>query len=159
MAPKLRRPRPNNFLRTSPIPRLLGRATPHVRYANMKFGASSSQKDVDRLLNWLEFFRWSEKRVLHFLEKHQEEFRRCLEWLSNGSHTQLAEPSDDEKERDESWEVGWSEKWQLEPEVKFLQEHGLDHGGVTLSPYSQDGSTFSGIELGSVNLIWPLLIF
>lgn len=147
MAPKLQRPRPNNFLRTSPISRLLGRASPHVRYANMKFGASSSQRDVDRLLNWLEFPRWSEKRILHFLEKHQEEFRRCLEWLSNGSLTQLAEPSDEEVEEDEFWRVRLSERWQLVPEVKFLQEHGLDHGGVTLGPYLQDGSWFSGIEL------------
>jgi|ERR1700723_36821 hypothetical protein len=147
MPPKLQRSRPNNFLRTSPPPKLLGGAVPHVRYANIDFGASSSQKDIDRLLNWLPSFRWSERRVLHFLEKHQEEFRRCLDWLSNGSHIQLAEPSDDEVEQDEFWEVSLSKKWELEPEVKFLQQHGLDHGGVTLSPYSQDGSTFSGIEL------------
>jgi hypothetical protein len=40
-----------------------------------------------------------------------------------------------------------SEKWQLEPEVKFLQQHGLDHSGVMLSPIFQTGSSFNGIEL------------
>jgi len=151
MPAKLRRRRPSNFLRIGPPPRgLLGRGAPHVLYANMQFGSAGSQKEVDRLLNWLHPFpsrRWTEKRVLHFLEKHQAEFRRCLEWLSNGSLTQLAEPSGDEMERNEFWEVALSEKWQLEPEVKFLQQHGLDHGGLMLSPYSQDGSTFSGLEL------------
>lgn len=39
------------------------------------------------------------------------------------------------------------EKWEREPEVKFLQQHGLDHGGVLLQPTGQDGSSFRGIEL------------
>jgi hypothetical protein len=150
MSAKLLR-RLRNVLRVVPPPRgLLGRNVPHVLYANMKFGAGSSQKEVDRLLDWLHPFptrRWTEKRTLRFLEKHQAEFRRCLEWLSSGSPTQLAEPSDDEKETDEFWEVALSERWHLEPEAKFLQQHGLDHGGVVLGPCSQDGSTFLGLEL------------
>lgn len=150
MPAKLRGPRPNNPLRISPPPRgLLGRRVPHVLYANMEFGAASSGKDVNRLLSWLDPFpsKWTSKRVLRYLEAHQAEFRRCLEWLANGSKTQLPEPSDEKKVQDEHWEVALSEKWQLEPEVKFLQQHGLDHGGVTLQPYSQDGHVFAGIEL------------
>jgi hypothetical protein len=148
MPPKLRFPNPYGLLRSSSPPRgLLGRGVPHVLYANLQFGAASSQKEFDRLLNWLPPLRWSEKRILRFLEKHHAEFRHCLEWLSNGSLTQLAEPSDDEKEQDEFWEVALSEKWQLEPEVKFLQEHGLNHGGVILSPVFQTGRSFNGIEL------------
>jgi hypothetical protein len=150
MSAKLRS-RSTNVLRVMPPPRgLLGRGAPHVLYANMKFGAGSSRREVNHLLDWLHPFpsrRWTEKRVLRFLEKHQAGFRRCLEWLSSGSPTQLAEPSDDEKETDEFWEVALSERWHLEPEANFLQQHGLDHGGVVLGPYSQDGSTFLGLEL------------
>jgi hypothetical protein len=151
MPPKLRRRRPGTLLRISEPPRgLLGRGVPHVLYANVKFGAPDSQKEIDRLLSWLYPFPsgWNEKRVLRYLEAHQAEFRRCLEWLANGSNVRLAEPLGDEAERDEFWEVTLSEQWQQEPEVKFLQQHGLDHGGVTFSPYSQSGSRFNGLELG-----------
>jgi hypothetical protein len=80
MTAKLRRRRPSNVLRITPPPRgLLGRGVPHVLYANLKFGAAGSRKDINRLLNWLPSFRWSEKRVPRYLETHQAEFRSCLE--------------------------------------------------------------------------------
>jgi hypothetical protein len=128
---------------------LLGGGVPHVRYANVKFGAPDSQKEIDRFLSWLYPLPsgWNEKRVLRYLESHQAEFRRCLEWLANGSDIRLAEPLEDEAERDEFWKVTLSEQWHHQPEVKFLQQHGLDHGGVTLSPFSQDGHVFNGLEL------------
>jgi hypothetical protein len=159
MPPKLRFPNPYRFLRSGPPPRgLLGRGAPHVLYANLQFGAPGSQKDVNRLLDWLPPLgrRWNGARILRYLEPHQAEFRRCLEWLSNGSRIQLAEPLEDEAERDAFWEVALSEKWHREPEVKFLQQHGLDHGGVGFSPYFQVGSTFNGIELEQSNPRDPL---
>jgi hypothetical protein len=148
MSPKLLLPNPYSLLRSSSPPRgLLGRRPLHVLYANVKFGSPSSRKEIDRLLDWLAPLPWSEKRVLRYLELHQAEFRRCLEWLMNGSSTELAEPEGDESERDEFWEIELSKKWELVPEVKFLQEHGLDHGGVILGPMFQTGTSFSGLEL------------
>jgi hypothetical protein len=148
MPAKLRGPGRNNPLKiTEPGRGLLGLGTPHVLYANIQFGAPGSQKDVDRLLNWLPSLRWPEKRVLHYLKKHQAEFRRCLEWISNGSSVDLPKTANDDPERDEFWEVNLSEKWHLVPEVKFLQQHGLDHGGITLSPMFQTENLFNNLVL------------
>jgi hypothetical protein len=65
----------------------------------------------------------------------------------NRSSTEIAEPSENDLERDESGEVDLFKKWAEVPEVKFLQEHGLDHGGVILNPVSQTGTWFSEIAL------------
>jgi hypothetical protein len=147
MRPKLL-PNPYALLRSSPPSRgLLGRGAPHVLYANVNFGAPGSRKEIDRLLDWLSFFRWREKRVLRFLESHQAEFRSCLEWLMNRSRTEVAEPSENDSDRDELGEVDLFKRWAEVPEVKFLQEHGLDHGGVILNPVFQTGTWFSEIEL------------
>jgi hypothetical protein len=144
MRAKLRYPRPNSLLRTSSPPRgLLGRPLPHMLYANIAFGTPGARKDAKRLLEWLEFPPWSDERILRFLEKHQGQFRRCLEWLSRGSDTNLNEEPDE----DDFWDIRMREKWEREPEVKFLQQHGLDHGRALLQPSGQDGSSFWGIEL------------
>ena len=44
-------------------------------------------------------------------------------------------------------EVDLFKRWAEVPEVKFLQEHGLDHGGVILNPVFLTGTSFSEIEL------------
>ena len=145
MSSQLRRRLPSNLLRTEyPWPGLLGSPGPHVRYANLEFGKENTLKKARSLLKSVDLNGWSDERTVHCLEKHQEDFRRCLEWLSKGSVTNFEEPED---ESDDFWHVRMREKWEQQPEVKFLQQHGLDHTRVRLQPVGQDGSFFSGIAL------------
>jgi hypothetical protein len=137
MSAKLRHPPSNNLLRTAyPWGGLLGRLAPHLLYANLVFGKANTARMARSLLN---VPGWSEERALRFLEENQEEFRRCVEWLSNGSLKDLG--------TDEGGSDSWAEMWEQEPEVKFLQSHGLNHGKALLKPVYQDRSHFSGIAL------------
>ncbi len=125
---------------------LLGTRPPHIAYANLEFGTSRTEKDAEHLLDWLGPIRgWSSKRILDFLKQHQEEFRRCLDWLAAGCVTNFELSNDDPS--DDSFDGRMSDRWKSQPAVRLLQLHGLVHGGVSLEPYSQDGSSFSGTRL------------
>ena len=121
----------------------------HLLYANLEFGTARGRNDKRRLLRWLHDYhhfygwRWSGRRILSFLEKHQQRFRDCLEWLANDSVVHLDEHGfTDDDELSELWKA-----WRQRPEVKFLQLHGFQHGQVALWPQSNDGAYFSGLEL------------
>jgi hypothetical protein len=112
-----------------------GSHSPHVVYANLEFDKSAIPKGGRRLLRYLYGLLpsyWTEKRTLGFLKEHQVEFRNCLDWLSKGS---VVDYGPIENEDDES---RFREGWEQEAAVKFLQQHGLDHGGVTLAPRLSD---------------------
>jgi hypothetical protein len=144
-------------LRTmQPVTGTLGYVAPHLRYANLEFGRSDTLKKAKPLLMWIGFYRWDETRVLKYLEDHQEEFRRCLEWLSTGATTSF-DDSEGEPE-DEPGDIFGSntsafadvmrERWEQQPEVKFLEKHGLRDAHIALRPKNSDGPFFyKGIEL------------
>jgi hypothetical protein len=109
----------------------------------MAFGKAGSQRDAERLLRRLNFYDWEDDRILAYLARNQREFRRCLEWLSDGSIVNLEERFEEEEaESHELWQA-----WEEQPEVRFLQLHGFDHGGIELKPRWSDGNWFSGIEM------------
>ena len=76
-----------------------GPNSPHLVYANLEFDGSAIPKGSRRLLRYLDWFcllpsSWTEESTLHYLEKHQEEFRNCWtgsrkipEWISGQSKT------------------------------------------------------------------------
>ena len=119
--------------------------SPHVVYANLEFAGDAAPKGSRRLLRYVEGsipWSWTEERTLRYLKQHQAEFRNCLDWLSKDSFVDFGpyDVSDDERE--------FRERWDREPEVQFLQQHGLDHGGVTFAPRTSDPMhPFSGLEL------------
>ena len=122
-----------------------GQNAPYLLYANMEFNAPSA-KNTSKLLECESYFRyrWSDSQILDFLKKHQEEFRKFLTWAANGCVVDLGERNAD---RDDLREM-----WEKVPEVKFLREHGFEHAGVTIEPYSGDDASypeyFSGIQMG-----------
>jgi hypothetical protein len=144
MCAKLHRLSRANALRIGYVPQspLSGSTPPHLLYANVRFDDPVDHRKVERLLRVIGS-PWSEKRTLRFLQKYQPAFRQCLEWLSNGSHINFDLEDDDSGDFDFLMRC----KWANQPEVAFLQRHGLDHGGVTLEPYYQEGSMFGGIKL------------
>jgi hypothetical protein len=124
----------------------LGRTSPHLLYANTDFSAPDRTKRVRRLLAWLELCGpdWLERKTLRFLKEHQDDFRRCVKWLSNGPRADFSnvfDPEDEESDRLAR------EKWDEEPALQFLQLHGLQHGGVALEPTSKENCVFEGLEL------------
>ncbi len=133
-----------------------GPNSPHLVYANLEFDGSAIPKGSRRLLRYLDWFcllpsSWTEESTLHYLEKHQEEFRNCLDWLSQNSRVDFGPI---ENEDDES---SFRERWKQKPEVRFLQRHGLDHGGVTLTPISSDPIyPYEGLELDQKKALDPL---
>jgi hypothetical protein len=125
---------------------LLGRNSPHLLYANLDFSGADRPKRVGQLLVWLDLYGpdWPERQTLQFLKKHQEDFRRSVEWLSDGSRADFSakfDPKDEESERLAR------DQWAEEPAVKFLQLHGLTHGGVALEPVRQADCVFEGLQL------------
>jgi hypothetical protein len=146
------RPTPIDLLRSEILPTFLGPG-PHLRYANLDFGASDARKRGRTLIEGLTPPQWTEERTFRYLERHQREFRRCLEWLSKGAKATYDEPNDD---TDELWKSGIIEKWEQQPEVRFLQHHALDHGRIALQPFSQDGPHLSGLALSQKSQLDPL---
>lgn len=119
---------------------------PYLLYANMDFNALSA-KDTSNLMEFewaLRWGGWTETRILAFLKKHQREFRKCLDWVTNGCVVDLGERNADRDDLREMWEEV--------PEVKFLRQHGSEHAGVTIEPNSNHdmgrSKYFSGIQLG-----------
>jgi hypothetical protein len=136
MLPKLL----SNFLRPPGVSRgQLGTYAPHLLYANLDFGSPDAARRARSLL-WIP--GWDEPRALRFLQDNQNEFRRCLDWLSNGSVKDI-EIVDDPSVGDS----GKLKAWEEEPEVEFLRRHGLEHGRALFEPANQDGSFFAGITL------------
>jgi hypothetical protein len=142
VAAKLPYPNLYNPLRAHYQRGMLSYPPPHLLYANLEFGTFRARKDGERLLRRLKFDGWTDQRILTYLEKHQEEFRSCLEWLSNGSEMDLADRVQDASGSDELLK-----RWAEQPEVRFLQLHGFDHGGVQLKPHWPEDTWFSGIEI------------
>jgi hypothetical protein len=146
------RPTPIDLLRSEILPTFLGPG-PHLRYANLDFGASDARKRAATLIEGLRPPGWTGERTFRYLEHHQREFRRCLEWLSTGSQATYDQPDEDS---DEVRESAIREKWYQKPEVNFLQRHALDHGRIGLQPSSQDGTHLSGLALGQKSSRDPL---
>jgi hypothetical protein len=141
MFPKSRR----NTLELSYNDLVPSRNSPHVVYANLDFVGNEVPKGSGIVLLYVRSSMrppWTEKRILRFLKKHQEEFRNCLDWLSKDSFVDYG-PIENEEDED-----SFRERWDEEPEVRFLQQHGLDHGGVAIAPRTGDPMhPFSGLEL------------
>jgi len=141
MFPKSRR----NLLELTYNDWVPSRNSPHLVYANMKFVGNEVPKGSRRLLRYLEGSlpsSWTEEGILQYLKEHQEEFRNCLDWLSKDSFVDFGpiENEDDESQ--------FRERWEKQPEVEFLQQHGLDHGGVAFAPRTGDPThPFQGLEL------------
>lgn len=147
MSPKPRIMSLYNPIRASYQRGLLSYPPPHLLYANIDFGTPSGRKDGARLLKRLRFYdmRWTDRRILTFLKKNQEDFRRCLEWLSNNSIINLDERFQGFEDPPEEEE--WLTEWRKQPEVRFLQLHAFDHGGIKLTPSASDGAWYAGIEI------------
>jgi hypothetical protein len=152
MPAKLRPRTSANLLRTELLPTFLGPA-PHLRYANLEFGTPDARKRARILIEGLAPSDWTAERTFRYLEKHQQDFRRCLEWLSTGSNASFDEPHGNS---DEFREVRIRDKWEQQSEVRFLQQHGLDHGKIVIQPFSQDGSYLSGLALSQKSQRDPL---
>ena len=127
---------------------VLNQNGPHVLYANLNFGEPKLPRRARRLLRWLHLrgpSGWTETRTLRFLEKHQSDFRECLAWLSSDADVDFGVESDQEDSFDEECELRKS--WEKHPQVRFLQLHGIDHGGIALIPGFQEFSYFHGLQL------------
>jgi hypothetical protein len=120
-------------------PLMLGQDAPHRLYANMKWGAPHAP-DTSKLLRWLEGFLpgWTESRTLRYLQKHQEQFRECLEWVTNDCVVDFEGRFD----RETYEYMNFEKEWKQEPEVKFLRQHGFEHAGVTIRPHWGRDTTF-----------------
>jgi hypothetical protein len=119
-------------------PLMLGQDAPHVLYANMKWGAPHVP-DTSKLLKWLKGLLpgWTDSRTLCYLQKHQEQFRECLEWATNGCVVDFAGRFDKESRE----YMNFEKEWEQEPEVKFLREH-VEHAGLTIKPHWGRDKTF-----------------
>jgi hypothetical protein len=128
---------------------------PHVVYANLDF-RNPRRGHVRRLFGWLwqsGLSGWEEDRALRYLERHQEEFRGCLRWLSESSIVDFSGVFDQSAEiTDREYE----DRWRQTPELKFLQQHGLDHGTIVLGPDSQHQAYLKGLRLDQKNPRDPL---
>jgi hypothetical protein len=145
---KLRSKSSGKFLRMDYQGWWYPRNPPHLLYANLDFTKHRVPQGFHRLLVWLDLMGpdgWSEGRTLRYLKEHQGEFRRCLKWIAEGTRTIFDLP--DGKTTEESLDSAFLESWQQQEEVRFLQQHGLDHKGVELQPCGQDGPHFSGLLL------------
>ena len=126
-------------------PWMLWRDAPHLLYANMKCHASRAPK-TEKLLRWLKGLLpgWSESNILRYLQKHQEQFRECLEWVTKDCVVDFGGRFD--KEFYEY--MNFEKEWEQEPEVKFLRQHGFEHAGITIKPCPGGDPTFPGYFLG-----------
>ena len=130
-----------------------GPNSPHLVYANLDFvgvAVPTGSRHLLRYLDW-ELPSWTKEETISYLKEHQAEFRKCLDWLSTDSRVDfgLIENEDDEG--------CFRERWEQKPEVTFLQQHGLDHGGVTLAPRSYDPIyPYEGLELDQKKALDPL---
>jgi hypothetical protein len=142
-----------------PFPNLLGSPGIHVLYANLKFGERDTPRKARALLKSVWEVWFDDDRTLRYLEKHQPEFRRCLDWLSKGSEVRCDEAGDDEDRNlgpDERYSR-WMDQWHQHPVVQFLQQHGIDHAGIALQPPTlQDGPPYLGLELDQLKPKDPL---
>jgi len=121
-----------------------GPNAPHLVYANLEFVGDAVPKGSRLLLRYLDWSlpSWTKEETLSYLKEHQAEFRKCLDWLSADSRVDFGPIKDED---DNGY---FRERWEQKAEVKFLQQHGLDHGGVTLAPRSSDPIyPFTGLEL------------
>jgi hypothetical protein len=150
MVPKPRRQRLEMAFSDFPGPN-----SPHLLYANLEFDGDTVPSDSRRLLRFLNYSglpnSWTTEKTLVFLKAHQEEFRSCLDWLSKNSRVDFGpiEGEDDERQ--------FRERWNQKPEVRFLQQHGLDHGRVTLAPRLYDPMyPYEGLELDQDDAHDPL---
>jgi hypothetical protein len=149
MVPKLRR----NRLEMAYSSWEPGPDSPHVIYANLEFDGSAAPKGSRHLLQYLDWLlpSWTKEKTLRYLKEHQAEFRKCLDWLSADSRVDFGPIK---HEDDNGW---FRELWEQKAEVKFLQQHGLDHGGVTLAPRSTDPIyPYEGLELDQKKALDPL---
>jgi len=91
---------------------MLWQDAPHLLYANMKCDTLRAP-DTRKLLRWLEGLLpgWTESRILRYLQKHQEQFRECLEWVTNGCVVDFEERFD----RESFQYMDFEKKWEQEP--------------------------------------------
>ena len=125
-----------------------GRNAPHMIYANLDFQSPTLRKDARQLLKWLDLavpYEWESDYdcTLLYLEKHQEEFRDCLDWINKGFEVDFSSQFEME---DESTEFESRAKWEHHAPLKFFRRHTL-HRGVTFEPEWQEFSRLSGLRL------------
>ena len=127
------------------------RGAPHLLYANLDFRSPNLRKDSRPLLKWLDLngpFKWEGdyRRTLHYLGKHQERFRDCLEWITEGCPVDFTGDSKLEVE-DENTQSESRAKWEDHPPLRFFRQHIFLHGRVTFEPEWQEFSRLSGLRL------------
>jgi hypothetical protein len=125
----------------------------HVQYANFDFKDSDVRTKARPLIEWLRLpGEWNSERTLRYLEKKQEQFQQCLEWLSENAFAGV-----DEKRRTKAHEsCESSDLCENRPEIRFLKRHALEHAGVILKHSFGDGMFYTGLELGQKRLRDPL---
>jgi hypothetical protein len=123
-----------------PLPRIFGNPGLPVLYANLDFGNKSAKRKTELLLKSVGSIWRNDKRTFNYLRTQQKSFRQCLDWLSKGAVIRF-EHVDEGTDPDLLWSKS--------PEVRFLQQHGLEHGNLTLEPCSLDeaGPPYHGFEI------------
>jgi hypothetical protein len=155
LLPKLRLEREYLRLDVYPLP---GSDAPHVLYANLDFEKPDVERRARRLLKWLELtapaYAWPPERTLAFLKAHQDEFRQCLRWLSEGAIVDFGQEGKSANEFEEKCEL--NENWRAKVPLRFLQLHGLEHGGVELVPRFYEDAYFKGLTAAQKTARDPL---
>jgi hypothetical protein len=130
--------------------------SPVLIYANLDFGKRPFPPETRRLLDFIDEWgmSWGERTVLEYLEKHQHQFRNCLDWISKDCVTDLTDEVEELEPGHSEW-ICW-ENWQRKPEVKFLKCHGLEHIESQLRPTLHDGFVFKGLEIDPGRGLDPL---
>lgn len=109
-----------------------GPKAPHIVYANHNFLTDEKDTDFDALL--ASFDDQVLMRTEHFREfmwSQQDQFRRCLEWLSLGAVIMTGRVPSQKLDVAANTSV---RKWVRDPRVKFLELHGTKHADILLRP-------------------------
>lgn len=136
---KLHSSRPGELLRGRFPFNTLPSVEVYLRYANFDFGSVGSSRPAARIVGPLRPPKWSKQRTFQYLKQHQEPFRACLNWLADDAALETNYSST-------YWD-GAVKAWNEHPPLKFLQLHGLTHGGVDLSFRNMKDGFFYGLEL------------
>jgi len=128
--------------------------SPVLIYANLDFG--KRPQETRRLLDFIDEWRmwWGDGSVLEYLEKHQHQFRNCLDWISKDCVTDFTDEAEELEPEHRGW-ICW-ENWKRKPEVEFLTRHGLEHIESGLRPTLHDGLVFKGLEIDPGRGLEPL---
>src|ERR1700739_236289 len=120
-------------------------APPYLVYANTDFSAPEVAQDTGPLLRWVKEYGstgWNARRTIRFLKKHQQEFRECLEWLSENCPRRFKRRAG-KAHRKSLWE----KEWPKQTELQFFQRHTLVHGHLQFLPLLEKGPSVTGLVL------------